>query len=54
MGDITSLDITSLNDKLLADLDNLPNPDVLAEEIAENLESALASFQDVLKRLKSV
>ena len=52
--DKTSLDITWLKDKALADLDNLPDPDVLAEEIAENLESALASFQDVLKRLKSV
>ncbi len=37
----TSLDITWLKDKSLADLDNLPDPDVLAEEIAENLESAL-------------
>jgi type I restriction enzyme M protein len=51
--DKTSLDITWLKDKSLADLDNLPDPDVLAEEIAENLESALASFQDVLKRLKA-
>jgi len=30
-----------LKDKLLADLDNLPDPNALAEEIAENLESAL-------------
>ena len=30
---------TWLKDKLLADLDSLPNPDVLAEEIAENLKS---------------
>ena len=36
--DKTSLDITWLKDKSLADLDNLPDPDVLAEEIAENLE----------------
>jgi type I restriction enzyme M protein len=35
------LDITWLKDKSLADLDNLPAPDVLAEEIAENLESGL-------------
>ncbi len=39
--DKTSLDITWLKDKSLADLDNLPAPDVLAEEIAENLESGL-------------
>ncbi len=48
----TSLDITWLKDKSLADLDNLPDPDVLAEEIAENLESALGSFQQVLSKLK--
>jgi len=35
-----------------ADLDNLPDPDVLAEEIAENLESGLGSFREVLRRLK--
>jgi type I restriction enzyme M protein len=39
--DKTSLDITWLKDKSLADLDNLPDLDVLAEELAENLESAL-------------
>jgi type I restriction enzyme M protein len=50
--DKTSLDITSLKDKSLADLDNLPDPDVLAEEIAENLESALGSFREVLRQLK--
>jgi type I restriction enzyme M protein len=50
--DKTSLDITWLKDKSLADLDNLPDPDVLAEEIAENLESALGSFQEVLRMLR--
>ncbi len=50
--DKTSLDITWLKDKSLADLDNLPDPDVLAEEIAENLESALGSFREVMRRLK--
>lgn len=50
--DKTSLDITWLKDKSLADLDNLPDPDVLAEEIAENLESALGSFTEVLRQLK--
>jgi type I restriction enzyme M protein len=33
-------------------LDNLPDPDVLAEEIAENLESALESFREVIRQLK--
>lgn len=50
--DKISLDITWLKDKSLADLDNLPDPDVLAEEIAENLESALGSFREVVRQLK--
>ena len=50
--DKTSSDITWLKDKSLADLDNLPDPDVLAEEIAENLESALGSFREVIRHLK--
>jgi type I restriction enzyme M protein len=50
--DKTSLDITWLKDKSLADLDNLPDPDVLAEEIAENLESALGGFREVIRQLK--
>lgn len=49
--DKTSLDITWLKDKSLADLDNLPDPDVLAEEIVENLEAGLASFRAVLEGL---
>ena len=40
----TSLDIPGLKDKSLADLDNLPDPAVLAEEIAENLESGLENL----------
>ena len=46
--DKTSLDVFWLKDKSLTDLDNLPEPDVLAEEIIENLESGLASFRQVL------
>jgi type I restriction enzyme M protein len=49
--DETFLNISCLKDKSLADLDNLPGPDVLAEEIEESLETALASFQEVLRRL---
>lgn len=46
--DKTSLDIFWLKDKSLVDLDNLPDPDVLAEEIIENLEGGLESFRQVL------
>jgi type I restriction enzyme M protein len=51
--DKTSLDITWLKDKSLADLDNLPDPDVLAEEIVENLESALDGFKNIIAQLKN-
>ena len=43
--DKTSLDIFWLRDKSLADLDNLPDPDVLANDIIENLEAAVESFK---------
>ncbi len=49
--DKTSLDITWLKDKSLADLDNLPNPDVLALEIMENLEAGLENFRSIIKQL---
>lgn len=49
--DKTSLDIFWLKDKSLADLDNLPEPDDLAEDIIENIEAGLASFREVLAGL---
>lgn len=51
--DKTSLDITWIKDKSLADLDNLPDPDEIAQEIVENLEAGLASFREVLTGLNS-
>jgi len=50
--DKTSLDITWLKDKSLADLDNLPDPDELALEIVENLEAGLESFRSIIEQLK--
>lgn len=38
-------------DKSLTDLDNLPEPDELAEQIIENIEAGLASFREVLAGL---
>jgi type I restriction enzyme M protein len=52
--DKTSLDVFWLKDKSLTDLDNLPEPDELAEEIIENLEAGLASFRQVLAGLGKV
>lgn len=49
--DKTSLDIFWIKDKSLADLDNLPSPEELADEIIENLQSALDSFQEIKARL---
>ncbi|WP_256967187.1 hypothetical protein [Yersinia intermedia] len=49
--DKTSLDIFWLKDKSLTDLDNLPEPDELAEAIIENLEAGLNSFREVLSGL---
>lgn len=49
--DKTSLDITWIKDKSLADLDNLPDPDILANEIVENIESGLDSFRKIIESL---
>lgn len=50
--DKTSLDIFWLKDKSLADLENLPEPDDLAEEIIENMEAGLDGFRQVLASLR--
>lgn len=50
--DKTSLDIFWIKDKSHADLDNLPSPDVLADEIIENLQSALESLQELKEQLR--
>ena len=52
--DKTSLDIFWIKDKSLADLDNLPSPDELADDIIENLQSALDSFQELKAQLAKV
>ncbi|MET0218962.1 MAG: hypothetical protein ABW205_13685 [Burkholderiales bacterium] len=43
--DKASLDIFWLKDDSLADSDNLPPPEVLAQEIVEDLEAALEQFR---------
>ena len=50
--DKTSLDVFWLKDKSLVDLDNLPEPDELAEQIIENLEAGLDSFREMLAGLR--
>lgn len=51
--DKTSLDITWIKDKSLADLDNLPDPDALAADIIENLEAGLENFREIMIKLNS-
>lgn len=51
--DKTNLDIFWLRDKSLADLDNLPDPDILAYEIIEDIESGLDSFKEIMETLNS-
>jgi type I restriction enzyme M protein len=45
--DKVNLDIFWLKDESLEDSENLPTPDIIAKEIAENLESALEQFASI-------
>ena len=49
--DKTSLDLFWLKDDSLTDLDNLPDPDILAAKIIDNIEAGLASFRAVAAKL---
>jgi type I restriction enzyme M protein len=49
--DKVNLDIFWLKDESLEDSANLPDPDILAREIAENLESALDQFTTISQSL---
>ena len=51
--DKVNLDITWLRDESLEDLDNLPEPAVIAREIVEDLQAALAEFEAVAAALES-
>ena len=49
--DKASLDIFWLKDESLEESENLPEPDVIAREIAEDLESALEQFRLIVEDL---
>jgi type I restriction enzyme M protein len=51
--DKVSLDIFWLKDDSIEDSANLPNPDILARDIAENLESALDQFRAIQEDLEA-
>ncbi len=49
--DKTNMDIFWLRDASVIDLDNLPEPDVILDEIIENIQSALENFKNVRDNL---
>ena len=51
--DKANLDIFWLKDDSLENLDELPPPDELQQQIIEHLEAALAAFRDVAAGLRS-
>jgi type I restriction enzyme M protein len=50
--DKLNLDIFWLKDKSLEDSENLPEPDVLAQEIADDLQTALDQFSAIAAELR--
>lgn len=51
--DKVNLDIFWLKDESLENMENLPEPAILAAEIVENLEAALAQFSEVYEKLNT-
>ena len=50
--DKLNLDIFWLKDDSLEDSTNLPDPDIIAQEIVEDLQAALAQFAEIANDLK--
>ena len=51
--DKASLDIFWLRDESLEDSDSLPDPDLIAEEIVEDLQAALDQFAAIANDLRN-
>ena len=51
--DKASLDIFWLKDESLEDTENLPDPDIIANDIVENLETALELFGSISEELEA-
>jgi type I restriction enzyme M protein len=51
--DKVSLDLIWLRDESLEDSESLPPPDVIAQEIVEDLEAALAEFAQIAESLRA-
>jgi type I restriction enzyme M protein len=52
VSDKVNLDIFSLKDESLEDSANLPDPDIIAAEIVEDLQAAIAQFAAIAQDLK--
>lgn len=50
--DKVNLDIFWLRDESLEDSDDLPAPDILAQEIADDLQTALEQFTAIAEKLR--
>lgn len=50
--DKLNLDLFWIKDKSFEDAENLPEPDELAEEIADDLETALEQFRAITRDLR--
>jgi hypothetical protein len=50
--DKVSLDLVWLRDDSLEDMENLPSPDVIAQEIVDDLEAALSEFAAIAESLR--
>ncbi len=48
---VNSLDLIWLKDDSLEDMENLPPPNVIAQEIVEDLQAALAEFAAIAASL---
>lgn len=49
---VLNLDIFWLRDKSLEDSENLPEPDISAQEIADDLQTALDQFSAIAAELR--
>ncbi len=49
--DKTNLDIFWIKDNSLTDLENLPEPDIIAAEIVDEVEAGLDSFREVAEEV---
>jgi type I restriction enzyme M protein len=51
--DKTNLDIFWIRDESLDDLENLPDPDIIANELVEDLENALEQLKEISEDLSA-